>query len=230
MTGEIKPCDCAGRLAYTPSAKSPVRSDAELQSIETVDAREFWANEERRFLREIAFHEAGHIVADAAVGRTVEYATVGDGGPHVRCDTADKLTSSALLIALCAGEIAGGIASGATSFAAQAAVEALRRARAGLLGRCDECRIATLLVGAQPDSPDVGLLAIWRAHAAITVDLFDRLEFRCHVHRIAAALQDRIELHRAEIEELLYPDELRTAVRGVLGGEADRVCSWGAQT
>jgi hypothetical protein len=171
---------------------------------------------EARLVHEASYHEAGHAVVSVAYGQDVEYVTTANTNPHCRYLAGDAATVHAALVRSAAGDIGSGIARGlivcppADDLAAN-----LKQARTGHRGTCDRCQCAALLVHHFPDASDADLVNYWRAEIAFADRLLEVPAVRSALHRVAAALRDKVLLTGNEVLDLVDVDELRAAVREV---------------
>ncbi|GGC70809.1 hypothetical protein [Chelatococcus reniformis] len=154
---------------------------------------------------EVVAHEAGHVVGAALYGRRTLHAQVGHE-PHVAFDE-DPFRcrwEEPLAVATLGGPVAGGMTlHNVAPPPAEVMTYHLAKARAGGTGTCDECRLAELLVVLHGDEPDARLAERWRAHWRHSVDLFDRLEVRCQVNKLARALRTEIHLDGSAIDRII---------------------------
>jgi hypothetical protein len=95
----------------------------------------------------LARHESGHLIAAAAFGKQIDHATIGNAMPHVcyHMTTGEMTVDSQSLID------AAGLAAEGNIPGWDILGPAVRRAREGVTGFCDLCRLADLAVSAVPE-------------------------------------------------------------------------------
>jgi hypothetical protein len=78
-------------------------------------------------------------------------------------------------------------------------------------GTCDRCHEAKYLLLLLRDRTNADLAACWRDYFRLSLELFDTLAFRFHLHRVATALHKRTLLRRSDVDALLDVKELVAA-------------------
>jgi hypothetical protein len=167
--------------------------------------------------QQIAYHEAGHVIATAYYRRGTEYVTIG-AFPHQCADalSIDEMSPQALeeLLAVqyLAGNVAGGIAQHRITGPTDDQLNTMfAKIRGSDFGNCDEFTVARLLIALTPNAADEELRARWNTHWRTCVDLLERFEFRVQLRRVATALLDKVLLTRADLDLLVDPDALRAS-------------------
>jgi hypothetical protein len=171
----------------------------------------------------LAYHEAGHVVFSVFAGFPIEYAQIGTdprtawAPPSEREQTyiaqlGKVVSSQNYLMNLMAGDVAVGVARRCIQGPLEPEMRFfIEKARRGEFGSCDQCKVAMALIG--PPDDENAAMRCWASTFAATVALFDQLEFRIQLRRVATALLERGRLEGADIEALVDVDALRESAR-----------------
>ncbi len=160
----------------------------------------------------IARHESGHIVASLAHGKQVDYATVGNGNPHV----SHKFTSGEMTVdALALIHVAGLVAEGSPAPTWGHVHELLFSARERDGGICDLCRLADLVVSCTPDMPNREQINRVYDCFQTCADLFRSPAWSGALAALASALEERTLLRGAEIASIVAPFNLSAPLKSI---------------
>jgi hypothetical protein len=212
-------CTCSKhKSTYAPHAtreETPVRL---VEHLSVEERRTINAAMESYYV-DMARHEAGHAVAAAATGRVTDYATIGNGAPHVKyCATLEPPSVLDIVITTIAGDVAARVGNGDLNKpSATQLLAALRKAREGDSGRCDACHVAKVLTTYFPECTDEKIVETWCGLIVVTHSLLFHDEVRGAMLALGRELHDKTLLHRDEIESIFARYDLRAAYEEALG-------------
>jgi hypothetical protein len=165
------------------------------------------------FYWSVAMHEAGHAIAGLSYGWHVRHLTISNGTPHCLYEPKGAdLSLEGFMVRSISGAIAQGIAFRFVRCPDKAEMlRHLTRARTADIGSCDSCHEAGALHVSMPQKSDADLIKIWRDFYWLTLRIFDSLEWRSSLYRVARVLAKEITLAGTDLDRLIDRDELRAA-------------------
>lgn len=206
----MQPCRCAS----IPFKFEPHRERAPAETMIAAYVSDSSETTEKRvaaIMRRLAVHEAGHIIAAAAFGKQIDHATIGQAQPHVcyHMTTGEK-TVDAQSIIDAAGLAAEGNIPGWDIFG-----PAVRRAREGVNGFCDVCRIANLAVAAVPERSNFEIINLIFDTFDAAATLFASPEWAGALAALAPELESRTLLRGEDIAEIVAPFDLQKPLQSI---------------
>lgn len=205
-------CKCAD-IAFSFEPHRERAADASMIARYASDPTKAPEDRAAAIFSRIARHESGHVVASLAHGKQVDYATIGNGNPHV----SHKFTSGEMTVdALALIHVAGLVAEGSPAPTWGHVHELLFNARERDGGICDLCRIADLVVCCTPDMPNREQINRVYDCFQTCADLFQSPEWSGALDALAPALEERTILRGAEIMEIVAPFDLTAPLQSTL--------------
>lgn len=224
MTCACPTCRPGSTPEQPTGERVPMFSAEELAEYSPAD-RAFIARREAEEVQAVAYHEAGHAIVGLATGYSVAHATTETAHPHARfqfgVDTGFAPTVAHRLMMLLAGPMAEAVARRRFRRPCREEVaEKLTLVREHGAGTCDFCQVAQLLLDLAPLADDEARQTAWLLFEDTTFALFERLDVRIPLGRVAAALERDVVLSGEQVEALVDVPALRVAVEAVLAEAA----------
>lgn len=152
----------------------------------------------------LARHESGHLIAAAAFNKKIDHATIGNAMPHIYYQmTSGETTADSQSLIDAAGLTAEGNIPGWDTLG-----PAVRRAREGVTGFCDLCRLADLGVLTVPERSNFEIINLLYDVFETAARLFASPQWSGALDALAPALERKTLLSGEEIEQIVAPFEL----------------------
>jgi hypothetical protein len=206
----LQPCGAVGccraeenKSDYTPNEEPLVRFTAEQRAEFSAEVLEEFDAGCRERDRITCWEEAGHTVLAAINHATIHFVqacVTTTSHLSYNCRNSEDVDLPILI----GGRVARGMAEHRILAPSKTEmVFFLQKARSDSEGTCDWCICARKLLRYNPDASDDELIAKWRHHWAMTVDLLDSVTGRCALDHLASALAEKKHISGVEVQEIL---------------------------
>jgi hypothetical protein len=163
-----------------------------------------------RAAQRTATHEAADVIMGLATGRGVESVQASGDPAFVSYKNNEGLPAGVYVKCSLSGPIGTGFAEHRIlPHSREEIVEYLDRARAGTVGRCDECNSARMLVAKYPTFDNDTLANLWLSFWRSSVRFFDSFPAYAALGKLAKALRERRRLSGDEVAEIIDAATLR---------------------
>jgi hypothetical protein len=149
-------------------------------------------------MNRLARHESGHLIAAAAFNKKIDHATIGNAMPHIYYQmTSGEMTADSQSLIDAAGLAAEGNIPSWDILG-----PAVRRAREGVTGFCDICRLADLGVLTVPERSNSEIINLLYDVFETAADLFHGPEWSGALNALASELENRTLLTGDDITRI----------------------------